>query len=107
LRTESPWIAWVVGLAGGLPDAYYLAAIAAILKSGVGTRGQIGALLVFNLVAFAAAEIPLVSYAIAPDATRTRLDRIYQWITTHQRLVITTLAGIVGVYLMLIGISKL
>jgi hypothetical protein len=107
LRSESPWIAWIAGVAVGVPSAYYLAAIAAVLKSGVGTGGKVGALLVFNVLAFAVAEIPLVSFAIAPDATRARVDQLYQWVTTHQRLVITTLSVIVGVYLILIGISKL
>lgn len=107
LRSESPWIAWIVGVSVGMPTAYYLAAIAAILRSGVGTAGQIGALLVFNLIAFAVAEIPLVSFAIAPDATRASLYQLHKWISTHQRLVITTLAVIVGVYLILVGISKL
>ena len=107
LRSESPWIAWVAGVAIAMPTAYYLAAIAAILKSGVGTGGQVGALLVFNLIAFAVAGIPLVSFAIAPDATRARIDQLYSWVTTHQRVVITTVSGVVGVYLILIGISKL
>jgi hypothetical protein len=107
LRSESPWIAWVAGVAIAMPTAYYLAAIAAILKSGVSTGGQIGALLVFNVIAFLAVEIPLVSFLTAPDATRARLDQIYKWVSTHQRVVITTLAGIVGVYLITVGISKL
>jgi Sap, sulfolipid-1-addressing protein len=55
----------------------------------------------------AVVEIPLVSFAIAPAATRARLDQLNRWMSTHQRLVITTLAGIVGVYLILIGVSKL
>jgi hypothetical protein len=107
LHNESPWIAWVYGVAFGMPSAYYLAAIAAILKSGAATGVQISALLVFNLVAFAVAEIPLVSFAIAPEATRARLDQLYAWISTHQRLVVTILASMVGIYLVLIGISKL
>jgi len=107
LRNESPWIAWIYGVAFGMPSAYYLAAMAAILKSGVGTSEQISALLVFNLVAFTTAEIPLVSFAIAPDVTRARLDQLYTWTSTHQRLVVTILASIVGVYLLLRGISTL
>jgi hypothetical protein len=107
LRSESPWLAWIDGVAIGMPTAYYVAAIAAILKSGIGASGQIGALLVFTLVAFAVAEIPLVSFAVAPEATRARIDQFYTWISTHQRLVVTILAGAVGIYLILIGISKL
>jgi Sap, sulfolipid-1-addressing protein len=107
LRSESPWIAWIAGVAVGMPSAYYLAAIAAILKSGVGTGGRIAGLLVFNVIAFAAAEIPLVSFAVAPEATRTRVDQLQGWVSTNQRIVIATLAGIVGVYLLIVGISKL
>ena len=107
LHNESPWIVWAYGVAVGMPSAYYLAALAAILKSGAGTSAQIGALLVFNFVAFAIAEIPLVSFALAPEATRARLDQFYTWISTHQRIVVTILAGIVGIYLIVLGISKL
>jgi hypothetical protein len=107
LRSESPWIAWVAGVAVGMPTSYYLAAIAAILKAGVGTGGQVGALLIFNVIAFAAAEIPLVSFLIAPDATRARVVQTYGWISTHQRLVISALATIAGTYLILIGLSKI
>jgi hypothetical protein len=107
LHNESPWIAWVYGVAFGMPSAYYLAAIAAILKSGSATGVQIGALLVFNLLAFAIAEVPLVSFAIAPEATRSRLDQLYAWTSTHQRLVVTILSTIVGIYLVLRGISNL
>jgi hypothetical protein len=107
LRKESPWIAWIVGVAGAMPTAYYLAAIAAILKSGVGTGGQIAGLLVFNLIMFAPAEIALVSFLVAPDATRRRVDQAYKWMSDHRRLVLTALATIVGVYLLYKGISKL
>ena len=89
-----------MGEKGGEADA-------AILKSGVGTSAQIAALLVFSLVAFAVAEIPLVSFAVAPEATRERIDQLYTWVSIHQRLVVATLASIVGVYLIPMGISKL
>jgi hypothetical protein len=90
-----------------MPSAYYFAAIAAILKSGTGTGGQIAALLVCNVIAFAVAGVPMISFLIAPDATRARVDQFYAWVTSHQRVVITALATIVGVYLVVIGISKL
>ena len=107
LRRESPWVAWLAGVAVGMPTAYYLAAIAAILGSGVGTAGQLGWLLVFNLIAFAIVEIPLVSFTLAPDMTRTRINQLDRWVASHQRLVITIVATFVGVYLILVGASKL
>jgi Sap, sulfolipid-1-addressing protein len=107
LASETPWVAWVAGVAYGMPGAYYLAAIAVILKSGVAAPSQIGALLVFNLVAFAAVVIPLVGYVVAPEATQTRVQQFYAWVGAHRRSVLATLAGGVGAYLLVIGISKL
>ena len=107
LSKESPWVAWVAGLAVGMPTAYYLAAIAAILKSGSSVGLQVTALIVFNVIAFAQAEIPIVSFLIAPDATRKRIEELYAWVSSHQRVVVTALAGVVGIYLLIVGISKL
>jgi hypothetical protein len=107
LSRESPWVAWVAGLAVGMPTAYYLAAIAAILKAGVPAPPQVAALVVFNVIAFAVAEIPIVSFAIAPEATRARVEKTYAWASTHERVVVTVLAAVVGAYLLIVGVSKL
>jgi hypothetical protein len=107
LSKESPWVAWIAGLAVGMPTAYYLAAIAAILKSGSAWGTQVAALVVFNVIAFAQAEIPILSFRIAPEATRRRVDQLYTWVGDHQRTAVTVLAGVVGVYLVIVGISKL
>jgi hypothetical protein len=107
LSKESPWVAWIAGLAVGMPTAYYLAAIAAILKSGSSAGLQIAALVVFNVIAFAQAEVPIVSFLAAPEETRSVVQRAYVWVDAHQRLVITVLAAVVGVYLLIVGINKL
>src|SRR5262249_41669835 len=52
LRGDSPYVAWVSGLAVALPSANYLGAMAAILASGAGPVAQAQALLLFNVVAF-------------------------------------------------------
>jgi len=107
LSKESPWVAWIAGLAVGMPTAYYLAAIAAILKSGVSGTTQVLALIVFNVIAFAQAEVPIVSFLVRPEVTRRRIEELYSWVSTHQRIVVTVLAGVVGIYLLAVGISKL
>jgi Sap, sulfolipid-1-addressing protein len=73
----------------------------------LGAGPQIAALVVFNLIAFALAEIPMVSFLIAPEATRARVDQLYDWMNTHHRVIVTALAAVVGVYLLVVGISKL
>jgi hypothetical protein len=86
-----------------MPSAYYLAAIAVILKAGVAAGTQVAALIVANLVAFAVVMIPILGYVVAPETTRAEL---YAWVGAHQRVVITVLAGI-GSYLLIVGITKL
>ena len=107
LSKESPWVAWIAGLSVGMPTAYYLAAIAAILKSGSAAGVQVAALIVFNLVAFAQAEIPIASFLISPEGTRSVVEKAYIWVDSHQRLFITVVAAVAGVYLLIVGISKL
>jgi hypothetical protein len=107
LASESPWLAWIAGVAIGMPSAYYLAAIAVILKAGVAAGTQVAALFVFNLVAFAVVTIPIVGYLVAPEATRARVEESYAWIGANQRVVITVLAGGIGTYLLITGITKL
>jgi hypothetical protein len=48
-----------------------------------------------------------VSFALAPDMTRTRINQLDRWVASHQRLMITIVATFVGVYLILVGASKL
>ena len=107
LRQESLWVAWIAGVAVGMPSAYYLAAIAAVLTSGGGTVTKVGALVVFNVIAFALALFPSMSYLVAPDATQSLVERMYTWMITHQRVVVAALAAVAGVYLVTIGATKL
>jgi hypothetical protein len=107
LRRDSPWIAWITGLAVGMPTVYYLAAIADILKTDSSAGLQVAALIVFNVIAFSVVEIAILSFVVAPEATRTRLNQLSWWATAHERILISALSGVVGVYLLVIGIRKL
>ena len=104
LRSESAWVGCIAGVAIGMPTAYYLAAIAAILGSGAGVATSVAALIVFNVIAFALTEVFLVSFLRAPEATRERIRRLYVWTHDHHRLVV---AALVGAYLLVVGFSKL
>ncbi|WP_454789897.1 GAP family protein [Mycolicibacterium lutetiense] len=107
LRGEAPWAAGLLGLINGFPTPYYLAAMAAALTSGAGVAEQMVAMVVFNLVGFLAAIIPIISFWVAPAATRSGVERIYEWMGVHHRLVVAVIAGAVGVYFLATGISHL
>lgn len=107
LRGEAPWAAALLGLINGFPTPYYLAAMAAALTSAAALAEQMAALVVFNLVGFLAALIPIISFWVAPEATRSGVERLYAWMGRHHRLVVAVIAGAVGLFFLASGISHL
>jgi hypothetical protein len=105
LKSRSIWVGWIAGLGMGVPTPYYLAAIAAVLTAGAAVGPQFGTLVVFNIVGFAVAEVPIVSFWLAPEATRARVDQLYLWTKAHQRPVVATLAALVGLFFVLRGLN--
>ena len=96
LNGPSLWIAAIAGLGIALPSVDYMAALAVILASGAAAMTQVGALLMFNAVAFALVEIPLLAYLLAPDATRTSMAALNDWIRSRRRVEVVTLLAVVG-----------
>ncbi|MGE2725268.1 GAP family protein [Mycolicibacterium pulveris] len=103
LDGRSLWTAGVAGLGIALPSVDYLAALALIAASGAPTTGQLGALLLFNLVAFALVEIPLLCYLVAPERTRAALAALYDWLRAQGRRGVALLVAVVGCVLVGVG----
>ncbi|KUI24960.1 hypothetical protein AU196_06585 [Mycobacterium sp. IS-1742] len=103
----SPWTAGVAGLGIALPSVDYLAALALIVASGAATTVQLGALVVFNVVAFALVEIPLLCYLVAPERTRAALSALYEWLRAQGRRGVGVLLAVVGVVLLGAGLAGL
>lgn len=85
----------------------YLAALAVILASGAPVMTQLGALLMFNVVAFALVEIPLAAYLLAPAATRARMTALQEWIRSRRRIEVAALLAAVGLVLLVVGLGGL
>lgn len=107
LKGRSLWVAAVAGLGIALPSVDYLAALAVILASGAPPVTQVAALLVFNVVAFALVEVPLVAYLVAPDKTRTAMAALDGWIRSRRRREVAGLLTAVGCVLLTVGIVGL
>lgn len=107
LNGRSLWTAGVAGLGIALPSVDYLAALALIVASGAAATTQFGALMVFNVVAFALVEIPLLSYLVAPDRTRAWLSALYDWLRAQGRRGVALLLATVGCVLLGVGLAGL
>ena len=106
LRGDSLYVAAVSGLGAALPSANYMGAMAAILASGVTPVTQAQALLTFNIVAFAVAEVPLVTYLAAPQMTRAAMASLWDWLRSRtHRVAILVAAG--GCLMLILGLSRL
>jgi hypothetical protein len=103
----SLWLAAFAGLGIALPSVDYLAMLAVILTSGTPAYEQIAALMMFNVVAFALVELPLVAYVVAPKRTLAKMDALNAWIRLNHRRYLAALAAIVGCVLVAVGTASL
>lgn len=107
LETQSPWVAGVAGLGIALPSVDYLAALAVILASGRPPAQQIGVLVMFNIVAFALVEIPLIAYLFAPERTRAAMARLNGWFAANRRHALAVALAVIGSVLLTVGVLTL
>jgi hypothetical protein len=107
LNGRSLWTAGVAGLGIALPSVDYLAVLALIVASGAAASIQVGALLLFNVLAFGFVEIPLICYLVAPDRTRAALSTLQDWLRTRRRRAVTILLTVVGGVLLAAGVAGL
>lgn len=85
----------------------YLAVLAVIVASGAAVTTPLGALLMFNVVAFALVELPLVAYLVAPERTRTTMAAFNEWIRSRRRREVAALLAGVGCVLLVAGLVGL
>jgi hypothetical protein len=107
LGHDSVWIAWAAGAAYSVPGAYYLAGLALLVKLNASATTSVLAVLGFNVIMFALIELPLVGLLVAPDRARRLTEKLSVWMTAHRRALIVTLAGAIGAYLLISGVSDL
>jgi hypothetical protein len=106
-RGPSLWIAGTAGLGIALPSLDYLAVLAVIVASGTAATTQLGALLMFNFVAFGLVELPLVAYLLAPARTRATMTALNDWIRSRRRREVAALLAGVGCVLLVAGLVGL
>ena len=106
LNGRSLWVAGLAGLGIALPSVDYLAALAVIVASGTAAFTQVGALVVFHVVAFALVEIPLLAYVLAPEQTRASMIALHNWIRSRRRIEVACLLATVGCVLLTVGLTS-
>ena len=68
-----------------LPGPFYLFALADIVEGNYSTVEAIILVVIFNLIMFMLAELPLIGYLINPEQTQDRVERFSGWLENHGR----------------------
>ncbi|WP_162461367.1 MULTISPECIES: GAP family protein [unclassified Mycolicibacterium] len=104
MRSQSLWMSFLAGLwAGPGPHVELIGALTVILASGNCKSVQVAAVVVYAIVSFAFAEIPLLCYLIAPAKTAQYLGLVPNWLRARRIWVMATALTVLGLYLLASG----
>jgi Sap, sulfolipid-1-addressing protein len=107
LDQGSPRAAFVVGILLTLPGASYLVGMSRISKADASTVATVLAVVLFCVIMLLLIEIPLVGFAVAPDATRGAVKRFTDWVSSNSRTIVARSALIIGGLLLLRAVITL
>jgi hypothetical protein len=107
LNEGTPWAAFVAGLIVCLPGIWYLDALKDIAQSNPSTAAVVVEIVVFIVIMFVLAELPLIGYLVAPEATQSRVASFQAWMSRNGRTVGMWAAALIGAYLTIKGIVNL
>jgi hypothetical protein len=99
-------VVFVAALFVNVPGAAYLIALKDIAAGGHSTETEIALIVLFNVIMFLLAEIPLAGLLLAPDRTGAFVDRMNRWLREHSRQLAIFICVTFGVYLIVRGIAN-
>jgi len=99
-------LVFVAALFVNVPGAAYLIALKDIAAGDHSTAGAFALILLFNLIMFLLAEIPLVGLLVAPDRTGALVDDMNRWLRDHSRQLASGICLVLGVYLVVRGLAR-
>jgi Sap, sulfolipid-1-addressing protein len=98
---------FIVGALLTLPGASYLAGLDEIHKLKYSTPVTVLLVIAFNLVMLWLLEVPLASFATAPDWTPRAIDRAKRWVSRHAHTFAVRGTAAIGALLAIKGIVGL
>ncbi|HKG38180.1 MAG TPA: GAP family protein [Conexibacter sp.] len=99
-------VVFVAALFVNIPGAAYLVALKDIAAADQSFAADLGQILLFNVIMFLLAEIPLVGLIVAPEKTNALVDRMNTWLHDHSRQLAIGICFTLGVYLIVRGLTN-
>lgn len=107
VKSGSVAMAFIAGLCTSAPPVEFWGAVLAILASGAPGGMQLSAWVMFMLVAYAIAEIPLICYLAAPAKTGAIVTRLHGWLRAHSRPISLVFLSAFGALMVAGGVGGL
>jgi len=102
-----PIAAFAVGVVMFGPSLTFIAAVDAVATANASLAGTIAAMAMIIVLTVAFAWLPLVAYLITPAGTIKMLQALEAWLKRHGKTALTVAVGLVGVILVIQGITGL
>ena len=97
----------LIGAVAGTPGALYITALHQLVTGKSSTAVQAVAVVVFVLIEFSLVIIPFVFLVVRPEATKTRVKRVQDWLMSHARELMAGVALFAGAYMVISGLVRL
>jgi hypothetical protein len=107
LSKGSPRVTFVVGALLTLPGFSYLGAMSGIVKLNSSTVTTVLLVLMVNVIMLALIEVPLITFAVAPDWTPRVIDRTKSWFSRNAHVIAVRGTAVLGILLILRGVITL
>jgi len=107
LKRGSVWVAIAAGVVLGAPSPCSLAAVGTMVRNDYRLPVQLLLVLGFSLVTYLVVELPIILYAARPDATEARVNSFSTWLGTNKIQAAAAAAAVVGVLLIIKGLTAL
>jgi hypothetical protein len=89
-----------------VPGAFPFVALKDIAQLDIGDAGKVASVVVFYVIMFAFAEVPIVAYLFAPERTTVRVNEFNDWLRRNSTRVAVSVLVAVGIYLTVRGIAQ-
>jgi hypothetical protein len=98
---------YLVGLLLSFPGASYLASLTQISRLDLSTAGVVATVIAANMVMLVLLEVPLISFAVAPEWTPRMIERFKVWLAQHGAKALVIALTVIGVLLVARGIAEI
>jgi len=102
-----PLAAFAVGVVMFGPSLTFIAAVDVVANAKTSLADTIAAMAMIIVLTLAFAWLPLVAYLITPAGTVKMLRALEAWLKRHGKTVLTAAVGLVGIILVIQGITGL